>query len=226
MKIKALGLSLLFFVCTLYVHGQSKRNKISEGIITYTVEWSLPEQMQEMQSNFPSQIKIYFKADSSAAVTESPMYTSSIIMHLPSDFERLLLDIPLMGKKYSVIFGPEDRKKMLEQMPSIELKETKQTKTLAGYQVRKYDGRDKKSDQAFDAWFSKDVDIIPNALSRFYEKSYGFPVEFTSFLNGFTLKASLKEVKKMSVPVGVFSGSKDYEEITVDQLIQLSGAGQ
>lgn len=220
---KAFVLGLLFLTSNIMLYGQ---NKISEGNITYSVEWNLPEQMQEMQSNFPTEIKVYFKGDSSSTVTESQMYSSNFILNPVTQFEKLLLDIPLMHKKYAVTFTPEDRKKMADKMPQIELKDASETKTLVGYQVHKYAGIEKKGNQTFDAWFTKDVEVLPNALSRFYDKSCGFPVEFTTFLNGLSLKASLKEIKKSAVPAGLFSAGKDYEEITVDQLMQMSGGEQ
>lgn len=217
---KILTLSTILLLASTLLHAQ---NKISEGTITYAVEWKLPEQMQEMATSFPSEVKVYFKGDSSSTKTESQMYSSNSILYPPSNFEQILLDIPLMSKKYSVIFTPEDRKKMADKMPQLELKPASETKSLAGYQSHKYTGTEKKSNQIFDVWFTKDIDVAPNALSRFYDKSYGFPVEFTTFLNGLALKASIKEIKAGSVPKGIFNASKDYQEITLDQLMQMSG---
>lgn len=197
--------------------------KITEGILTYTVEWKLPEQLQAMASNFPTELKVYFKGDSSSLKTESQMYNSTSIMNVAKEYERLLLEIPMMGKKYSIKFTPADQERMQDKMPDLVLKAGTETKTIAGYNASKYEVTDKKSNQTSTAWFTKDLEITPNSLSRFYEKSYGFPVEFVSFLNGLSVKATLKEVKEGSVPAGSFSASKDYEEITFDQLIQMQG---
>jgi hypothetical protein len=64
---------------------------------------------------------------------------------------------------------------------------------------------------------------VANPLSRFYEASYGFPVEFTSFQNGISVRASVKEIQKTSVPAGVFSATQDFEEMTLTQLMQMRG---
>ena len=56
-------------------------------------------------------------------------------------------------------------------------------------------------------WFTKDVDIAPNSMSRFYDKTYGFPVQFTTYQNGLTIKAKVKEVKEEKAPAGAFSAS-------------------
>ncbi len=198
--------------------------KLSEGTLIYSVEWNLPQQMQAMASSFPTELKVHFKGDSSSLKTESQMYSSTNITNLSKEYERLLLDIPMMGKKFSVIFTPADQDKMADKMPELALKAGTETKTIAGYNAMKYDVTEKKSNQASVAWFTKDIDVTTqNPLTRFYNKSYGFPVEFTSYMNGLSVKATLKEVKTDAVPAGTFSAGKGYEEITLDQLSQMQG---
>ena len=216
---RKVALSIAVILMVTCVQAQ---NKISEGTIVYTVEWQLPEQFRAIANNFPSEIKVYFKGDSSSTKTESNLYSSTSIMNSLTNFEQVLLDIPLMNKKYSVIFTPEDQKNMADKMPDLKLIQEAETKILAGYKVQKYTGIEKKSGQKFEAWLTKDVEITANAISRFYDKNYGFPVQFTAFLNGLTLKALVKEIKIGTVPPRSFIASKDYEEITVDQLIQVS----
>jgi GLPGLI family protein len=199
------------------------QNKIAEGTITYTVEWTVPAQMQAMAANLPKEFKVYFKGDSSSLKSESAMFSSTSILNTKKEYERMLLDIPMMGKKFSVIFTPDDQEKMLEKMPDLTLKAGTETKTVLGYKALKYDVTEKKSNQNSVAWFTKDVEVTPNSLSRYYDKNYGFPVEFTSFMNEMSVKAVVKEIKQGTVPAGSFSATKDYEEITLDQLMQMSG---
>ena len=198
--------------------------KLSEGTLIYSVEWKLPEQMAAMASNFPTELKVHFKGDSSSLKTESAMYNSTNITNLSKEYERLLLDIPMMNKKFSVIFSPADQDKIAANMPDLVLTAGTETKTVAGFNATKYDVTEKKSNQNSTAWFTKDVEVTTqNPLTRFYNKSYGFPVEFTSYMNGLSVRATLKEVKTDPTPAGSFSASKDYEEITFDQLMQMQG---
>ena len=217
---KKLILSMALMLTATFLFAQ---NKMAEGMITYSVQWKLPESMQAMAANLPSELKVYFKGDSSSMKSESQMFTTTSILNLNKEYERLLLDIPMMGKKLSVIMSPADQERMQETFPDLSLKAGTETKTVAGYKALKYDVNDKKSNQNFAAWFTKDVEVAPNALTRFYDKSYGFPVEFSTFMNGMTLSATLKEIKAVTVPAGSFSASKDFEEITFDQLMQMSG---
>lgn len=221
MKRIVLGMALLLSGSLLFA--QTPVKKITEGTITYSVEWQLPDNMKAMAANFPTELVVFFKGDSASLKSESQMYSSTNIINTSKEYERVLLDIPMMNKKLSVIFTPADQEKIADKMPDLTLKAGTETKELAGYKALKYDVNEKKSNQNSEAWFTKDIEVTPNSLSRFYDKSYGFPLEFSSFMNGITVKAKVKEIKPEVVPAGSFSATKDYEEITFDQLMQMSG---
>lgn len=225
MKTILLNLALLLIGTGAFAQASQAENssKIAEGTITYTVEWKLPEQMKAMASNFPKELKVYFKGDSSSLKTESAMYSSTNILNTNKEYERLLLNIPMMGKKFSVIFSPADQERVAANMPELSIMPETETKMIAGYKAQKHEVTEKKSNQNSEAWFTKDIEVVPNSLSRFYSKSYGFPVEFTSFMNGLSVKAIVKEVKAETVPAGSFTATKDFEEITLDQLMQMQG---
>ena len=225
MKRIILSFALLFSATGIFAQAGSSASagKIAEGTIIYTVEWKLPEQMQAMASSFPKELTVYFKGDSSSLKTESAMYSSTNILNVSKEYERLLLDIPMMGKKFSVLFSPADQEKMQANLPELALKAGTETKTIAGFKVLKHEVNEKKSNQNSEAWFTKDVEVTPNALSRFFDKNFGFPVEFVSYMNGLSVKAIVKEIKAGTVPAGSFSASKDFEEISMDQLMQMQG---
>ena len=217
MKRIILSFVLLFSATVIYAQSSNSANtgKITEGTIIYTVEWKLPEQMAAMASSFPKELTVYFKGDSSSLKTESAMYSSTNILNVNKEYERLLLNIPMMGKKFSVLFSPADQEKMQANLPELTLKASTETKSIAGFNVLKHEVNEKKSNQ--------NVEVTQNALSRFFDKNFGFPVEFVSFMNGLSVKAIVKEIKAGTVPAGSFSASKDFEEISMDQLMQMQG---
>jgi hypothetical protein len=225
MKRIILSFALLLSATSIYAQSSNSANtgKITEGTIIYTVEWKLPEQMQAMASSFPTELTVYFKGDSSSLKTKSAMYSSTNILNVSKEYERLLLEIPMMGKKFSVLFSPADQEKMQANLPELALKAGTETKSIAGFKVLKHEINEKKSNQNSEAWFTKDVEVTPNALSRFFDKNFGFPVEFVSYMNGLSVKAIVKEIKAGTVPAGSFSASKDFEEISMDQLMQMQG---
>ena len=199
------------------------QQKITEGVVVYTLSWNVPEQAQAMAASLPTEVQVYFKGDSSSMKMESQFFSSQSILNTKKEYERMLLDIPMMSKKYSVIFTPADQEMLADKYPQMSFKPSTESKVLNGYKASKFEVYESKTDIKFDVWFTKDIDVVANPLSRFYETSYGFPLEFTSFQNGLSVKASVKEIQKTSVPAGMFSAGKDYEEMTLTQLMQMRG---
>lgn len=224
---KRIFLSLALLLVGTGIFAQSSNSvlsgKVNEGTIVYSVEWKLPEQMQAMAASMPTELTVYFKGDSSSLKSESAMYSSINILNVSKDYERLLLTIPMMGKKLSVVFSPADQEIMAENMPKMTLKESSETKTIAGFKTLKHDVNESKSNENSEAWFTKDIEIAQNSLSRFFNKSHGVPLEFVSYMNGIGVKATVKEIKAGTVPAGSFAASKDFEEITFEQLMQMTG---
>ena len=218
MKKIILGIALMTIGISAFA-----QQKINEGLITYSVSWNVPPQAQAMAASLPSELCVYFRGDSSSLKIESQMFSTQNILNLNKEYERILLDIPMMGKKLSVLFTPADQEKMAEVMPQMTLTPSTETKNILGFKASKFSVSETKTSANFDAWFTKDVEITGNPLSRFYDKSYGFPLEFTSFQNGMSLRATVKEIKTQTVPAGTFSATNDYEEITFDQLMQMGG---
>src|SRR5687767_3821797 len=95
-------LSTAFILMTTWSFAQKK---ITEGIITYQVKYELPPDMQHMKAMFPETVKVYFKGDSSLAQSKFGMGSTKLIMNAKTKFQRLLIDVPMMGKKYSVRFS-------------------------------------------------------------------------------------------------------------------------
>jgi hypothetical protein len=225
MKKIILSFALLLVCSGMYAQSSSSAlsGKVNEGIIVYSVEWKLPEQMQAMAASLPTELTVYFKGDSSSLKSESAMFSSTNIINVNKGYERLLLDIPMMGKKFSVVYTPADQERIAENTPNLTLKESAEIKTIAGFKTVKHNVNESKSNENSEAWFTKDIEITQNPLSKYFNASYGVPIEFISYMNGASVKATVKEIKAGAVPVGSFSASKDFEEITFEQLMQMQG---
>ncbi len=222
MKRILLSLTLLLTMVSMSF-GQKK---ISEGTITYEVEWQLPAQMQAYAAMFPKEVQVYFKGDSASWKNENPMSTTTTITNAKAEFTRLLLDVPMMGKKFSVTFTPADVENMRDKMPEYVITPGTESKTLAGYKVLKHSMTEKRSNTSSEAWFTKDIQVPQNSFTQFFDTQYGFPVEFSSFTQGVGIKARVKEVKAGPVPADAFRAGPEYEVMTVEELMQIQGGGR
>lgn len=220
-NMKKIILSAAFALIATFGFAQKK---ITEGSITYKVEYQLPASMQQRKAMFPQEIKVYFKGDSTSAQSKTAMASSNFIMNAKTDFLLLLLEIPMMNKKLSVPFTPDEVEAAKESFPEFTFAAGTETKTIASYTGKKYTVTDKKSGIISDAVFTKDIEIPANSLTHFIDKKYGFPLEFTTSQQGMAVKAVVKEIKEEKVPSGIFSVDEDdYEEISYDQLQGMMG---
>ncbi|MXV52215.1 DUF4412 domain-containing protein [Pedobacter sp. HMF7647] len=217
---------ILSLIAIAFSAGVFAQTPINEGTITYTVEWEVPAQMQQMASMFPKELTVYFKGDSSVVNQKSQMSTSNVIMNSKTDFVRLLLDIPMMSKKYVINFTPADLEEMKEKWPEYELKAGTETQTIAGYKATKYTITEKKSNKTSEGWFTKDIATPANSLTQFFDKSNGVPLKFDSFQSGLAIHATVKEIKQGAIPAGAFATPAGYETITFDQLKGMMGGRQ
>lgn len=199
---------------------------ITEGTVVYTVEWLPTPQMQQIAAMFPTELTVYFKGDSSATISKSAFTTTNSILNTKTEFQRLLIDVPMNGKKYSVLFSPDDIEMMKENGPDFSISAGTDTKKIHEYNAQKYNVTEKKSGKTTEAWFTKDIVVNQNSLTQFFDRSLGFPLQFNSFQSGMGIKAVVKEVKEGKVPSAIFSASKDYEEITFAQLMSMMGGGR
>ncbi len=198
------------------------QTKVKEGTITYTAEYTMPTGMEGMASSLPKELTVYFKGDSAVSMQKMGMANINMITNKKTDYMRLLLDIPVANKKFSVKFTPADQEVMSDKFPDYAGTAGTETKTIGAYKTQKYTLKDKKTGTDTEGWFTKDIEIAPNSFTMLYDQSYGVPVQFTSQQNGVSMKLTIKEIKEGQVPVGVFAAGKDYEEITFQQLQAMS----
>lgn len=211
---------------TLVSTASFAQKKITEGVITYKVEWMPPPAAQQMAAMFPRELQVHFRADSSAVDTKTNFFSNRVIMNSKTEYLRLLVDMSMANKKYSVLFTPDDMEQMQERSPEFETTPTTETKTINGYQATKYKVKDKKSGQTFEAWFTKDIEVTENPLTAFYDKNLGVPLDFRTVASGMPVKATVAAITESKVPAGTFGGAKEYQEITFAELMGMMGGGR
>ncbi len=82
----------------------------------------------------------------------------------------MLLDVPMMGKKFAAFFTPADQEIMAEMMPQMNLAGSTESKSVLGRKAVKYAVSDNKTRNNFDVWFTKDLEITGNPLVVFTKK--------------------------------------------------------
>lgn len=214
MKKLILSAGILLAGCASF--GQTK---ISEGTITYAVEYELPENLKPYAAFFPKEATVYFRGDSTLSVQKSTGRVTSVLLNPKTDYMKLLLEV--QGKNYVVNYSPADMEEM--QMSAPEYTYTAAGDVAVGtYKATRYTLKDAKG-VTTEAVFTKDFIVPKNSMSAFFNETYGTPLSFTVNQSGLKVKATFKDVKAEPVPKGTFAVPKGYETLTMQQLKAMNG---
>jgi hypothetical protein len=215
-------------ICIILASGFSKaqaQKKVNEGTITYTVSFELPADKQQYAASLPKEITSYFRGDSTASIINQGPATIKGVQDFKANYQSLLIDVPSMSKKISVVLSPAEIEQAQAANPKLTGVPTTEKQTIAGYKCTKVNAVDAKSGDKYEVWITKDIDITPNSVSHLVSMFGGVPVKFVTFNQGIKLNAEIKEIKEISVPKGFFTASKDYTPMSMDQLKSMTGGG-
>lgn len=213
-------------ICIILAAGFSKANaqkKINEGSITYTVSFELPADKQQYASMLPKEMTSYFRGDSTASTVNQGPATIKGVQDYKSNYQSILIDVPIANKKIAVVLTPADIEQMEAANPKLTGTPGTEKQTIDGYKCIKITATDTKTGAKYDVWVTKDIDIVPNSTSHLVSTFGGVPVKFVTFSQGIKVNAEIKEIKETPVPKGFFSASKDYESMSIDQLKTMTG---
>jgi hypothetical protein len=194
--------------------------KKTEGAINYNVEYLLPDSLKQYAQYLPKQAVVYFKGDSTISIQNAKDESTSVITNSRAGYMLALLKS--VNKKYAVDYDKAAQAEEQAAMPSYTYTKSTQHKTIAGYDAVKYDLKDKLTGEAAEAWFTKDVAIIPNSLTSTLDTTLGVPLAFTLKQSGIIVKTTAKEIKFEAVPTGAFLTPKGYEFLTPKQFKEMT----
>jgi Domain of unknown function (DUF4412) len=208
-------------LCALLAAGFSKadaQKKINEGTVTYTVSFELPADKQQFAAMLPKEITSYFRGDSTASTVQQGPATIKTIQDYKTNYQTLLIDVPAASKKIAVVLKPDEIEQMDATDPKLTPAAGTEKQTIDGYNCTKITATDSKSGAKYDVWVTKDIDMVPNSLTRLVSTFGGVPIKFVTFNQGIKVNAEIKEIKETPVPKGYFTATKDYQSMTMDEL--------
>ena len=211
--------TLLFAAVALVLCYSCSNKKIKQGEITYNIEYQLPDSLKGYADYLPKTALVYFKGDSTVSIQQTGEEATTVITHKPTDFMQVLLRSS--SKKYVIAYNKAEQPELLPASAGYTYVATSQAKTIAGHKAVKYELTDKATGVASEAWFSKEVKCVPNYLTMVFDTTYGVPLAFTTKQNGIPVITTVKELKFVPVPDGVFSAPAGYQKLTPEQFKNL-----
>lgn len=224
--IKTVKLGLLAFICLGSSLAANAQKTFKEGTITYTVAYDLPPDQQAMVAMLPTEYKVAFKGDMSVFKMDMGMFATQQVYNQSTKEVLSLTDVPMQSKKVAVKMSGEQGQKMQELQygeKDYEIKETTETKLIAGYNCKKYIMKDKIANEETEVWATTDIKLPTNILTANYLKIVGIPVQFSTNARGLKSKMTLKDVKEETIADINFNVPTGYETISFEELLKQMG---
>ena len=223
--VHALFLILLVSVSVAKAQKKPQQKKfIKEGIVTYSATYDIPADQPQDYNNLPSEITIYFRGDSSAAILSQDGSIIKGISVFKSNYRSMIVEIPSQSKKIFVELSPAEVDSEKMGAPTFTVKKDKETDEINGYKCTKTIITDVKTGESYDLWLTNDVDMEPNSVSRLVSNFGGVPIRFVTFNKGIKISAELEEIEELRVPKGFFSPTSEYEKMTYEDLKKITAA--
>lgn len=220
-KLKLLSLTLLL-ILSFEIKAQKQ---IEEGRAIYSAAYDIPADKLQNYGLLPSEIIIYFRGDSTAAIVNQGDAIIKGVSVLKENYHSMIIDFPAFAKKIFVLESNAEVEDDKKDIPEFTAKKESEKEQINGYHCEKVTLTDKKSGSTYELWITNDISIIPNTVSRPVSTFGGVPVKFVTFNHGILIKAELIQVDESPVPSGFFSATKDYEKRTLPELKKFTSGG-
>jgi hypothetical protein len=211
--------TLLYSIIISALFNSCSHEKVKQGAIIYRIEYQLPDSLNKYLAYLPKSATVYFKGDSAVSIQQSNDESTTVISNKPANFMRVLLKST--AKKYVIDYNKTEQAEEAPASLCYTYKASNETKVIAGHKVLKYMLIDKATGESSEAWFTREVSVIPNSLTMSFDTTHGVPMAFTTNQNGMIITTTVKEIKFEPVPEGVFSTPPGYEPLTPKQLRDL-----
>ena len=213
------ALILPLFIIAVHVHTQKV---INEGKITYSTSYDIPASQWKNDGSLPTEIVIYFRGDSTAAIVKQGIATIKGVSVLKTNYHSMIIDVPDFNKKLFVLLTSEEVQKEKSFIPQFTAQNDTSTQIINGYHCFKINLTDNATGYNYELWVTKDISIVPNSVSRPVSLFGGVPIRFVTFNQGIKIYTELKLIEEISVPKGFFSASKEYSSISYEELKKIS----
>ncbi len=213
--------ALILPLLIIAVHVHTKK-VINEGKITYSTSYDIPASQWKNDGSLPTEIVIYFRGDSTAAIVKQGIATIKGVSVLKTNYHSMIIDVPDFNKKLFVLLTSEEVQKEKSFIPQFTAQNDTSTQIINGYHCFKINLTDNATGYNYELWVTKDISIVPNSVSRPVSLFGGVPIRFVTFNQGIKIYTELKLIEEISVPKGFFSASKEYSSISYEELKKIS----
>ncbi|MBC8986950.1 hypothetical protein H9X96_14335 [Pedobacter sp. N36a] len=202
------------------------QKKITEGTLTFGMEYALTPEQEPMASMLPTESKIKFNGNISRMEMQQGPATITVLANVVDLNSLVLIDVPVAQMQFAVKGTKSDYEKEKENNPKFsDFKATGEKKMILNYNTEKYTYKDDKGN-SYELWSTNDIELPAGLVGRDFIGVKGTPVKFTSFNRGVKSTATLKSLVEEKTGPFNLDVPKGYEVKTMEEILQMQGGGQ
>lgn len=183
---------------------------------------NLPEMAKSMM---PTVMTYKYSTEKQSMALNFPMGAQKTIFDPATKTARILMNV--IGQKLVINQTVAELEQLRKQEgETIGVKETNETKTIAGYLCKKTvltkktkDGKENISN----IYFTEAIDVSAFKIFNAFPEIKGFPLEFSMKSGPVEFKVLARTITKESIPASEFEVSSDYKVMTVAELQKFFG---
>ena len=193
--------------------------KISEGVITYKLEYPDGESKSALVTMLPSQMTMAFKNDNTSMLIRG--FAGCFVLNCIGDYankqNKTMLTIGF-DQKLMLISKFGEPPFGTSKMSDIIITKTDDTTSICGYLCHKAVGKSEKCNKTFTFWYTNDIDIESDAVLSPVKMLGGVLMEFDVDMMGIYMKAKAIEVSRQEVADDVFATPEGFQEVSQGDL--------
>ena len=201
----------------------SAQKKVTEGTITYKMDYTLTSEQAPMESQLPTESKVKFSGSMSKVEMDQGPATITVISDFVSHNALILIDVPVAQMQFAVKQGKEEFEKAQATAPKFsDFTATGEKQVIATYNAEKYTYKDDKG-AAYELWTTNDIEL-PSGLAGYEFKDVkGSLVKFTRVQNGIKTNMTVKAIAEGKTGPFSLEVPSGYEIKTMEEIMSMQG---
>lgn len=202
------------------------QKKISQGTVTYGVEYSLPAEQAAMASQLPKEQKVKFSGNILRIDMEQGPASIGILQDFIEKKGLMLIDVPIAQMQYAVKMSKEDVEKSEAASPKLsDFKATGEKQKIGNYNAEKYTYKDDKGG-SYELWATDEIEFPAGFSGSQFKDIKGALVKYTTFINGIKQTLTIKSVNEDKVGPFSLEVPSGYELKTMQEIMAMQGGGE
>ena len=193
--------------------------KISEGVITYRLEYPDGENSNSLVMMLPPQMTMTFKGNNTIMSIKG--FAGCFVLNTIADNSKkqnyTMLSVGF-DQKYMLVSDFGDAPFGTNSMSDLQITNTQDTMSICGYLCHKVVGHSEKCKRDFTFWFTKDIEIHSDCILSPIKSVDGVLMAFDVEMMGIYMKAMAVEVNRQDIANDLFDKPDGFKQVSRKEL--------